>query len=60
MLVRATQMGYAGKDGHALRQPGEIFEIEDELVPGSTWLEPVDKPKRGRQATQDGQEDTLV
>jgi hypothetical protein len=57
MLVRALQEGYAGKGGHALRQPGDVFEIEDEIAkvslakPGGTWFEPVEEPKarRGKQ-----------
>lgn len=62
MLVRAIEMGYAGKDGHALQQPGDVFEIEDELAkvalarPQGTWFVPVEaeKGKRGKV------EDTLV
>lgn len=54
MLVRAIQQGYAGKGGHQLREPGDVFEIEDEVAkvslakPGGTWFEPVeaDKPQR--------------
>lgn len=64
MLVRAIEMGYAGKDGHAIRHPGDVFEIEDEIAKvslakkGGTWFEPVesDKPKRPGKA----EVDTLV
>ncbi|SPA25878.1 conserved hypothetical protein [Cupriavidus taiwanensis] len=56
MLVRAIQQGYAGKGGHQLREPGDVFEIEDEVAkvslakPGGTWFEAVeaDKPGRGQ------------
>lgn len=43
MLVRATAVGYAGKNGHALRQPGDVFEVEDGAK--ATWFEPVEEPK---------------
>lgn len=55
MRVRAIAHGYAGKDGHAFRNPGDEFEIDDEQAkvslakPGGTWFEPVKEPKRGRQ-----------
>lgn len=51
MLVRAKAAGYAGKGGHALRQPGDVFEVEDESAkvslakPGGTWFEPVEEKK---------------
>lgn len=65
MLVRALQVGYAGKGGHALREPGDVFEIDDEQAkvslakPGGTWFEAVEEPKReGRKARGEG--DALV
>jgi len=59
MLVRAIAQGYAGKGGHALRQPGDVFEIEDDLAkiglsrPGGTWFEPVESEKPGRKPKDD-------
>lgn len=65
MLVRALAVGYAGKGGHALRQPGDVFEIDDDQAkvslakPGGTWFEVVEEPKpQGKQAKKDG--DALV
>lgn len=61
MQVRATAVGYAGKDGHALRQPGDVFEIEDGAK--GSWFTPVKKEGRGRTAAQDdsqSQDETLV
>lgn len=49
MLVRATGVGYGGKDGHALRQPGETFEMPDGAK--GSWFEPVDS-KKGRQSRE--------
>lgn len=58
MKVRATALGYAGKDGHALRQPGDVFEIDDAQAkqslsrPGGTWFEPVEEPKKEEKKPQ--------
>lgn len=54
MLVRAIATGYAGKNGHALREPGDTFEIEDEIAAvalkrqGGTWFVPVEPEKKGK------------
>lgn len=50
MLVRALKQGYAGKDGHQWREPGDVFEIEDDIANvslkrGETWFEPVKDDK---------------
>ena len=50
MLVRAIKQGYAGKNGHLFREPGDVFEIEDDvakvsLARGDTWFEPVNDGK---------------
>ncbi|WP_137924651.1 hypothetical protein [Cupriavidus sp. 2SB] len=52
MLVRALKQGYAGKGGHQLREPGDEFEIEDDVAKvslerGDTWFEPVKEEKPG-------------
>ena len=54
MRVIATATGYGGKDGHQLREPGDVFEIEDEVAKvslarsGGTWFKPVEDEKPGR------------
>ncbi|MGE8659112.1 MAG: hypothetical protein ACN6O8_20400 [Achromobacter sp.] len=40
MKVIATALGYAGKDGHQLRQPGDIFEVADGET--ASWFKPVE------------------
>ncbi|MDE4917777.1 hypothetical protein ACUXAV_005121 [Cupriavidus metallidurans] len=56
MLVRALKQGYAGKDGHQWREPGDVFEIEDDIANvslkrGDTWFEPV-KDDRAKPAAK--------
>lgn len=55
MRVIAIATGYGGLGGHQLREPGDVFEIEDEIAkvslarPGGTWFKPFkdDKPTQG-------------
>lgn len=47
MKVIATALGYGGKDGHQLRQPGEVFEVADGEK--ATWFEPVEEHGDGAQ-----------
>lgn len=54
MKVIATAVGYAGKDGHQLRQPGDVFEMPEGSK--ASWFKPVDddeqgdRPRGGRKA----------
>ncbi|WP_156173927.1 MULTISPECIES: hypothetical protein [Cupriavidus] len=57
MLVRATAQGYAGKDGHQLREPGDVFEVEDGAK--ATWFVPVEKDEK-QQATRRGKAEDLA
>lgn len=43
MRVIAIAQGYGGKDKHAIREPGEQFEVPDGAK--ASWYEPVDEPK---------------
>lgn len=43
MKVIATALGYGGKDGHQLRQPGDVFEVADGEK--ASWFEPL--PEKG-------------
>jgi len=64
MQVRALQLGYGGLAGqHALRQPGEVFEMDDAIAKVSlarkegTWFEQVDGKKGGKPADkQEGEQ----
>lgn len=40
MKVIATAVGYAGKDGHQLRQPGDVFEVPEGSK--ASWFKPVE------------------
>lgn len=59
MLVRALKQGYAGKDGHQWREPGDVFEMEDDVAKksldrGDTWFEPVkDEKSKPRAKAED-------
>lgn len=44
MKVIATAVGYAGKEGHQLRQPGDVFEVADGEK--ASWFKPVDDESR--------------
>ncbi|CAB3624678.1 hypothetical protein [Achromobacter pestifer] len=48
MKVIATAVGYAGKDGHQLRQPGDVFEVPDGSK--ATWFNPVDDDAGGQES----------
>lgn len=45
MKVIATAVGYAGKDGHQLRQPGDVFEVPDGSK--ATWFKSVEDDEQG-------------
>lgn len=54
MKVIANAVGYAGKDGHQLRQPGDVFEVPEGSK--ASWFKPVDddeqadRPRGNRKA----------
>lgn len=63
MQVRAIALGYGGPtNGHALRQPGEVFEMDDEIAKKSlarkegTWFEAVDGKKSRAADKQEGEQ----
>lgn len=56
MKVRALQPGYAGKDGHQYRNPGDVFEVEDGAE--APWYEAVDKKKSSKGIVSDLPGDT--
>lgn len=54
MRVIAIAQGYGGKDKHAIREPGEQFEVPDGAK--ASWYEPVDEqdsaPTGGKKGKQ--------
>ncbi|MBN9642936.1 MAG: hypothetical protein J0I68_30705 [Achromobacter sp.] len=53
MRVIAIAQGYGGKDKHALREPGDQFEVPDGSK--ASWYEPVEEeaaPAGGKKGKQ--------